>query len=154
MGCRVHRYGPSTTNLLGNDWICPGTRSMRGRPVANRRSPNATMKNPITARRSIFIHRVTTIAIPQGKYKSRTLTKVRIAGQAVEVVFGKKRPPSHAVGSTSKEISGTSKNKFTNFDQRSPWYLSIYHLCKTGAICWAPFPCLFLVSRHSLTWWR
>jgi hypothetical protein len=43
------------------------------------------------------------------------LTEVRIVGQAAEVALGRKRPSSHAVGSTRTEINGTNRNEFTNF---------------------------------------
>ena len=98
MGCRTQRYGPFITNLSGKDRICPGTRMIRNRAVANRKSPTATMKNPRTATGPIIKCRVAMMAIAQGVYRSRGLTKARIAAQPVQAAFGSKRPLSHNTG--------------------------------------------------------
>src|SRR3990172_6849248 len=103
MGCRIHRYGPTATNLSGKDRIWPGTRIMRGKAVTNRKSPAAVMRNPSAARGIILKCCVAVMAIPQGKYKSGALTKAKIAVQPPQDVFENNRPSSHAIGSTMTE---------------------------------------------------
>ena len=91
---------------------------MRGKAVANRKSPTATMKNPSAARGTTLRCCVAVMAIPQGRYRSGALTKAKITVQPTQDVVGNKRPSNHAIGRTKREMNGTSKSKFTTVGRK------------------------------------